>query len=126
MNSEEGKEGGTNLASRPLTPHRQTESMTSPAVSTRLLQTLDIIEDLSPEIVLDFHVGEGGGDVEDLLVGELADFAGWVDVEAGEEAGRGVVADAEEGFEGFLYMDMSLVRGDSVGYIGGGVVWCLP
>ena len=77
--------------------------MASPAISARLLEPFDIIEDRSPEIVFDLHFGEDGGDVENLLVGEFADFAGWVDVEAGEETGGGVVADAEEGFEGFLY-----------------------
>lgn len=108
--------------------------MTSPTISARLLQTLDIIEDRSPEIIFDLHVGKGGGDVEDLLVGELADFAGGVDVEAGEEAGGGVVADAEEGFEGFLYIIFQL-GGGSLGDAGWSrwlvmvvvwVVWCLP
>lgn len=72
-------------------------------IRTRLLQPLDIIQILSAEVILDLHFGKRGGDIEDLLVGELADFACRVDMEAGEEARGGVVADAEEGFEGFLF-----------------------
>lgn len=72
------------------------------AVRPRVPQPLDVVEDLPAEVVLDLHLGQRGRDVEHLLVGQLADLAGRVDVEAGEEARRGVRADAEEGFEGFL------------------------
>lgn len=76
--------------------------MATTAVGTGLLQTLDIIQDLSSQVILNLHIRQHGGQVEDLLVGELADAAGRVDVEAGQEAGGGVVANAEEGLEGFL------------------------
>lgn len=76
--------------------------MATTAVGTGLLQTLDIIQDLSSQVILNLHIRQHGGQVEDLLVGELADAAGWVDVEAGQEAGGGVVANAEKGLEGFL------------------------
>jgi len=72
------------------------------AISPRLLQSLNIIQSLSAQVILDLHIGERGRDVQDLLVGQLADFARRVDVETREEARGGVVADAEEGFEGFL------------------------
>lgn len=73
----------TNLGASPLTSHGETERMATTAVCTSLLQTLDIVEDLSAEIVLDLHVGENGSEVEDLFVGEFSDAAGWVDVETG-------------------------------------------
>lgn len=78
--------------------------MTTTTVGTGLLQALDVIQDLSSQVILNLHIRQHGGQVEDLLVGELADAAGRVDVEAGQEAGGGVVADSEESLEGFLYI----------------------
>ena len=57
--------------------------MSSTPVRTRLLQAFDIIQVLSAKVVLDFHLGQSGRDVEDLLVCKLADFTRGVDVEAG-------------------------------------------
>jgi hypothetical protein len=76
--------------------------MTTTTVGTGLLQTLDVIQDLSSQVILNLHIRQHGGQVKNLLVGELADATGWVDVEAGQEAGGSVVADSEEGLEGFL------------------------
>lgn len=76
--------------------------MTSAAVSSGLLHALDIIQNFSAQVVLDFHIGQHGCEVEDLLVGQLADAAGRVDVEAGHEAAGTVVANSEEGLEGLL------------------------
>jgi len=72
------------------------------AISPRLLQALNIVQSLSAQVILDLHLGKRGRDVQDLLVGQLADFACRVDVEAGEKARGGVVANSEEGFEGLL------------------------
>ena len=55
-------------------------------IRPRLFQPLNIIQVLSPEIVLNLHIGKRGRDIEDLFVGELADFTCWVDVEARKEA----------------------------------------
>jgi hypothetical protein len=57
--------------------------MTTTAVGTGLLQALDVVQNLSSQVILNLHVREHGGQVENLLVGELADAAGRVDVEAG-------------------------------------------
>lgn len=80
-------EDRTNLSSCALTAHRQAERMTATTVGTSLLQALDIIQNLSAQVVLDLHVGQHGRQVEDLLVGQLADAACRVYVEAGQEAG---------------------------------------
>lgn len=77
--------------------------MATTTVGTCLLQAFDIIEHVSAQVVLDLHIRKHGGQIKDLLVGQLADAAGRVDVEAGEESGRGIVTDAEEGLKGFLY-----------------------
>lgn len=76
--------------------------MASAAVRARLLQALDIIHNFSSQFILDLHIRQHGSKVQDLFVGQLADAAGRVNVEAGEEAGRGVVANSEEALEGFL------------------------
>lgn len=73
----------TNLGASALTSHGKTERMATTAVCTSLLQTLNIIKDLSAEIVLDLHIGENGSEVKNLFVGEFSDAAGWVDVETG-------------------------------------------
>lgn len=76
--------------------------MTTTAVGTGLLQALDVVQDLSSQVILNLHVRKHGGQVQNLLVGELADAAGRVDIEAGKEAGGSVAANSEKGFEGFL------------------------
>ena len=76
--------------------------MTSAAVSSGLFHTLDVIQNFSAQIVLDFHIRQYSREVKDLLVGQLADAARRMDVKAGHEAGRGIVADSEEALEGFL------------------------
>lgn len=83
------KDGGkesTNLRSCALSSHRQAKRMASATVGTSLLQALDIVQDFSSQVILNLHIGEHGGQVEDLLVRQLADAAGRVDVEAGQEA----------------------------------------
>jgi len=95
----------TNLTPCALSAHRQAERMAPTTVGTSLLQALDVIQNLSAQIILNLHVGEDGGQVENLLVGQLTDAAGRVDVEAGQEARGGVVADSEEGLERFLHVD---------------------
>lgn len=76
--------------------------MTSAAVGSGLFHALDIVQNFSAQIVLNFHIGQHSCEVEDLLVGQLADAAGRVDVEAGHEAAGAVVANSEEGLEGLL------------------------
>jgi alpha-L-fucosidase len=78
--------------------------MTTTAVGTGLLQALDVVQNLSSQVILNLHVRKYGGQVENLLIGELADAAGWMDVEAGQEAGGSVAANAEKGLEGFLFI----------------------
>ena len=92
----------TNLAPRPLSPNGQTERMTPTAVSTRLLQPLDVIKVLSPEVVLNLHVGQGGRDIKNLLVAQVSNLACRMDVKAGKETGRSKITNTEEGLERFL------------------------
>lgn len=96
----------THLSPCPLSPHRQAQRMTSAAVSSGLFHALDIVQNFSAQIVLDFHIGQHGCEVEDLLVGQLADAAGRVDVETGHEAAGAVGANSEEGLERFLLRSM--------------------
>lgn len=76
--------------------------MTSAAVSSGLFHALDIVQNFSAQIVLNFHIGQHSCEVEDLLVGQLADTTGRMDVEAGHEAAGTVVTNSEEGLEGLL------------------------
>ena len=76
--------------------------MSTPAIRACILEAADIVEHLAPQVVFNLHAGQRGGQLEDLLVGELADGGGGVDVVAGHEAGADGGADAEEGLEGFL------------------------
>jgi hypothetical protein len=57
--------------------------MTTATVCSGLLQTLDIVQNLSAQIILNLHVRQDGSHVKNLLVGQFADSAGRVDVEAG-------------------------------------------
>jgi hypothetical protein len=82
--------------------NRQPEGMSPPAIRPALSQPANIIEHLAAQVILDPHLGQRGVQIQDLLVGQVADFAGRVDVHAGEEVRRDVLADAEEVFHGFL------------------------
>lgn len=108
------EEKETNLSSCPLSPHRQAQRMTSAAVSSSLLHTLDVIQNFSAQVVLNLHFRQHGCEVEDLLVGQLADAAGRVDVEPGHETSRSVVANSKEGLERFLWHELH-VRLQSIG-----------
>lgn len=81
--------------------------MTTTTVGTGLLQALDVIQDLSSQVIFNLHIRQHGSQVEDLFIGELADAAGRVDIEAGQEAGGGVITDSEEGLERFLFISSS-------------------
>jgi hypothetical protein len=52
-------------------------------ICTRIPQPLNIIKDLSTQIILDFHFGQRSCDIEDLRVCQIADFGRRVDVVAG-------------------------------------------
>lgn len=77
--------------------------MATTPVCSGLFQTLDIVQNFSAKIVLDLHVGQDGCQVKDLLVGQLADAAGRVDIETSQETRGGVGPNAEERLEGFLW-----------------------
>lgn len=96
------KQVSTHLSPRPLTPNRQSQRLPTTTVGPGLLQPLDIIQILSAEVIFDLHVGQCGRDIQHLLVGQLAHFAGWVDMEPGEETRRSVFANTKERLEGFL------------------------
>ena len=97
------RERGTYLVTRILPSNRQAKRMSPAAVSTSIPEPLDIVQHLPPQIILDFHFGQRGCEVEHLRVGEFSDFGLWVDVEASQEAGRDIWTDSEEGFKGFLF-----------------------
>lgn len=96
--------------------------MTSAAVSSGFFHALDIVQDFSAQIVLNFHIGQHGCEVKDLLVGQLADAAGRVNVEAGHEAAGAVAADSEEGLKGFLlrsvYVSWDVKVAGAIGRVG--------
>ena len=68
-----------------MSADRQSQRVTSTTVGTTLLQPLDVVEDVSPQVILDFHVGQSSREIQDLLVGQFADLACRVDVEPGKE-----------------------------------------
>lgn len=98
--------------------------MTSTTVCAALLQPLDVVEDISAEVVLDFHVGQGSREVKDLLVGQFADLACRVDMESSEELRGGLVSDSEETLERFLVevLDRDIIQDVEVDWRGR----CLP
>lgn len=71
--------------------------MSLAAVRARVLESADVIQDLAAQVILDLHVRQRRGHVEDLSVGQLADGGRGMDVVARHEPVAGVLADAEEG-----------------------------
>lgn len=65
-------------------------------------QPRDIQPELAAELVLDLQGRQLGVDVDDGLRGDGAEAGGAVDVQAGEEVGGGLGAEAVECLEGFL------------------------
>ena len=76
--------------------------MPPPPVRSHILQSPNVFLNLSPQVVLDLHVRQFGGQVEYLSVLQGANFRPWKDVEAGHDTLRDFGADAIEGFEGAL------------------------
>ena len=76
--------------------------MATTTVRSGLLHALDIIQHLSAKVIFDLHVRKHTRQVEDLLVGQLANAAGRVDVETSQEAGGGIGADPKKALEGLL------------------------
>lgn len=95
-------EDTTYLRSRPLPPNGHPHRMPPPPIRTHIPQPPDIILHLPPQVILDCHIRQLGGEVEDLFVGEAADTGGVVDVEFGHQALGVLGADAVEGPEGAL------------------------
>lgn len=69
------------------------------AIRARVLEALDILQDLAAQVVFDLHAVEVRRQLDDLRARQVAHFRRAVDVEARQDACRGVVADAEEGLE---------------------------
>lgn len=76
--------------------------MSPTPIRPRIPETLNILQHLSPQVVLDLHAVERGVELEDLCLREFTDAGGVVEVEAGHEAGGGEGTDAEEGLEGLF------------------------
>lgn len=95
----------THLAPCILSPHRQSQGVSPSTVRSNIPKPLDVVEDLPAEIVLDLHLRESCGKVEDLLVSQFPDFAGFVDVKARHEPGGDGGTNAEESLEGLLYIN---------------------
>ena len=93
-----GTTSPTYLTPRILPPNRQPHRVPPSPVRPRIPQPLDILEYLPSQIVLDPHVRQSASEVEDLPGAQFVDCGCLVDVEAGEHAFGGVVADAKERF----------------------------
>jgi hypothetical protein len=76
--------------------------MPSPPITPHITQPLYIIPHLAPQVRLDGHGGELGGDVVYCFCGELADSCAGEDGELCEDAGAVLCADAIESFEAVL------------------------
>lgn len=92
----------THLRPGPLPPNRQPHRMPPPAIAPHIPQSSNIIPNLPPQIILDLHTRQFGGQVEDFGRGERGEARGGVDVEFGHNAGGVDGADAEKGLQGFL------------------------
>lgn len=73
--------------------------MSPPPITSHVPQSLDIVLQLSSQIVLQRHRTQFAGHIVDLLIGEISDARGFVDVEAGHEALADFGTDAIEGAE---------------------------
>lgn len=73
--------------------------MSPPSIRAHISQSLDIIPQLPPQVILQRHRAQFRRHVVDLPVAEGANLGGRVDVELGHELGAGVWADAVEGLE---------------------------
>ena len=60
----------------------QTEGMPLASIGAYILQSIDVLPQLPPQIVFDLHVGEFCRDVEDLVLWQRAEARGGVDVQA--------------------------------------------
>jgi hypothetical protein len=94
----------THLAPRILSPHRQSQGMSPSTVRPRIPQPLDVVEDLSAEVIFDFHLRESRSKVEDLLIRQFPDLSRWMDVKAREETGGDGGTNAKERLDGLLYI----------------------
>ncbi len=74
----------TYLAPSILSSHGQPHGMSPPPIRSCILQPCNISQHLPPQVVLDFHVCERGIDFENLIVGQLANTAGIVEMVSGE------------------------------------------
>ena len=59
---------GRRLRPRPLPPDRQPHCMPPPPIGPHISQSLDVISQLSLQVVFNVHCGEFGVEVEDLFV----------------------------------------------------------
>jgi hypothetical protein len=67
------------------------------AITPYVPQPLDVVQHLSPLVVLNLHAGEVGCQIQELLVLELADLGALVYVVFGHDLGGDDGANAEEG-----------------------------
>ena len=96
--------------------------MPYPAITPDIPQSLDIVQHLPPLVVLDLHARQLGRQLQQLLVGQLADLGPLVDVVFGHDLGGDDGADAEEGGEAVRdEFGVGEVLGEDDGRLGGWV-----
>ncbi len=76
--------------------------MSPPPIRANIPQPRNVLPQFPPQVVLDLHTRELGGDVEDGLGVEGAQARGGVDVQAGEQVPGHLRSDAVEVLERFL------------------------
>lgn len=92
----------TYLSPRPLSSHRQSHSMSPSAVASHVLQPLDVILHLFPQLILDFHGGQLGCYCGDGSRRKSIQSSSGENVELGEDARGLKMSDAIEALERFL------------------------
>lgn len=76
--------------------------MSPASITPHIPQASNIIVYFPPQLILDRHAGELGGEGSDGFVGQGTDFCAGEDGEFGEDAGGVLMSDSVKRFERFL------------------------
>ena len=92
----------TDLCASLLTTNGQTHSVTSSSVCSHISQTLDVVLQLPPQVVLDGQILKFSRKVVDCAMAQALEPGGVVDGETGHETLRDLRADTVEALESAL------------------------
>lgn len=95
--------------------------MSPSPITSHIPQASNIVLKFPPQLVLDRHAGELGGQGGDGFVGQGTNFCAGEDGEFGEDTGGMLMSDSVERFERFLGGEelVDLEKGELEGWRGG-------